>query len=319
MKNSQVLSVALLFLVSACGRAKKGDVVLPVPLAQGSAKQSKQGGGDASAQTPNPNDAVAVMTLDEAKAKCVACHQPKSSGARVWSTANGTEADWKAVASMLKGSVSADRMPLGAKLPADEKAKFLAYMDQLLGVQPGAGNGGAGGAGGAGGGAGNGGAAGAVPMTLEQAKAKCVACHQPGGIGAAPWSSANGTEADWKAFAQPAKNSVVAGRMPLGGMNEAEKASMIAFLDGLLGVVPGTPVAPGQVKFTFETARVLCVGCHSAAAPANVREQPYLETLAQWKNNKRDISDEVAKASMPQGKVMSVEERQALLDFIGAL
>jgi hypothetical protein len=50
-----------------------------------------------------------------------------------------------------------------------------------------------------------------------------------------------------------------------------------------------------------------------------VREQPYLETLAQWKNNKRDIRDEVEKESMPQGKVMSTEERQALLEFINTL
>lgn len=166
-------------------------------------------------------------------------------------------------------------------------------------------------------------------MTLDEAKAKCAGCHQPGGSGAGVWSTANGTEADWKAFAAPAKSSVVAGRMPLGSpMTADEKSKLIAFLDKLLAIVPetggnssggGSTPPPVVTKFTFETARVLCVGCHSASAPQAVRESPYLDTLGQWVQNKGEIRKQVRSGAMPQGKVMTMDERNALLDFIQSL
>jgi mono/diheme cytochrome c family protein len=167
-------------------------------------------------------------------------------------------------------------------------------------------------------------------MTLTEAKAKCAACHTTGGSGAGVWSTANGSEADWKDFAPAAKDSVVAGRMPLGlPLSPDEKARLIAFLDNLMGITPPAggsadggsgPSAPPAVKtFTFATARVLCVGCHSAAAPAAVREKPYLETLDQWVSNQKDIEDEVEKMKMPRGKTLTDQERSALLDFIRTL
>jgi mono/diheme cytochrome c family protein len=173
------------------------------------------------------------------------------------------------------------------------------------------------------------GGSGVVPMTLDEAKAKCAGCHQPGGSGAGVWSAANGTEADWKAFAAAAKSSVVAGRMPIGApMTADEKSKLIAYFDKLLGIVPapggnapggGTTPPPVVTKFTFETARVLCVGCHSASAPQAVRESPYLETLEQWVREKASIRKEVRSGAMPQGKAMTMDERKALLDFIEAL
>ena len=153
-------------------------------------------------------------------------------------------------------------------------------------------------------------------MTLEEAKAKCASCHQPGGMGAGVWSSANGTEADWRAFAPSAKASVVAGRMPIGApLSAEEKSRMIAFLDRLMGggSTPATPV------FTFETARALCVGCHSKDAPVTRRTRPYLETEAQWKDEKSEIRAEVSEGEMPRGKNLTTEERQALLKFIDSL
>ncbi len=170
----------------------------------------------------------------------------------------------------------------------------------------------------------------ATAMTLDQAKAKCAACHQPGGSGAGVWNTANGTEADWKAFAPLAKASVVAGRMPIGiPLSTDEKTRLIAFLDGLLGITPpaggpgagtgGSQPPPAMTTFNFQTARALCVGCHSAAAPAGTRETPYLETQEQWAANKRDIEDEVRKGSMPRGKTLTAQERTALLDFIRSL
>ncbi|MFZ9520490.1 MAG: c-type cytochrome [Silvanigrellaceae bacterium] len=168
-----------------------------------------------------------------------------------------------------------------------------------------------------------------VPMTLDEAKAKCASCHQPGGSGAGVWSAANGTEADWKAFAAPAKNSVSAGRMPVGiPLSAEEKAKLIAYFDKLLGIVPpagggtspgGTNPPPVVTQFTFESARVLCVGCHSSSAPQNVRETPYLETLDQWKVEKSEIRKEVRNGSMPMGKAMTQEERAALIKFIDSL
>ena len=156
-------------------------------------------------------------------------------------------------------------------------------------------------------------------MTLAEAKVKCAACHQPGGSGSAVWDKANGTETDWAAFAPAAKASVSAGRMPLGGMSADEKTRMLTFLDRLMGVTSTPGGMPAPIVYNFTTARTLCVGCHSSQAPRAQRQSPYLETETQWRNNKRKIEREVDGGTMPEGKILSNEERAALLTFIRSL
>lgn len=155
----------------------------------------------------------------------------------------------------------------------------------------------------------------AVAMTLDEAKAQCAGCHQPGGSGAGVWSTAAGSLEDWKLFAAAAKSSVEAGRMPLGTpLSADEKKRLLAFLDGLLG---GDPSQPSEL--TFETASVLCTGCHSSSAPSGQRVEPYLQTLAQWQDEKSDIREAVSSGWMPLGKPMTDAERAALLRFIDRL
>jgi mono/diheme cytochrome c family protein len=66
----------------------------------------------------------------------------------------------------------------------------------------------------------------------------------------------------------------------------------------------------------LDTAKALCVGCHGASAP---KKGLNLETLDGWKSEKDKILREVTDGKMPQGKPLSDEERQALLDFISSL
>lgn len=200
--------------------------------------------------------------------------------------------------------------------------------------------------------------AGVVPFTFAEAKAACVACHSSTGMAKAKWGTADGTEAQWAAVAAQLRAPVVAGSMPMPAFNATDKARFLAFLDTLsapaaaqaacppaaggtggtggtgggAGPVPGAPSGPGtpsgpstppapvQPKtYDFASARALCVGCHSSQSPASIREQPYLETAEQWRNNKRDIEKEVSRGSMPMGNNLSSEDRAALLRFIQSL
>lgn len=151
-------------------------------------------------------------------------------------------------------------------------------------------------------------------MTLAEAKQKCAGCHIPGGTGASVWNTANGSEDEWRTRAQSLRPAVASDRMPPTPLVDPEKSRMLAYLDKLLGGQANQPIT-----YTLETAKVLCVGCHSANAPQGQRESPYLETLDQWRSNKDDIADEVSKRKMPEGKTLSDEQRQALLDFISSL
>ncbi|MEN9808825.1 MAG: hypothetical protein RLZZ488_392 [Pseudomonadota bacterium] len=154
-------------------------------------------------------------------------------------------------------------------------------------------------------------------MTLDEAKARCVACHQPGASGARVWDKAGGNEADWAAFANASRSAVVSDRMPPPPqtLSATDKARMIAFLDKLLAGSAAQPAPPAQAaKFTFETARLLCIGCHSAGG-----ESPRLETVSQWRRKKGDIRKEVRSGSMPRRKTLSAEERKDLLEYINSL
>jgi mono/diheme cytochrome c family protein len=153
-------------------------------------------------------------------------------------------------------------------------------------------------------------------FTLDEAKARCASCHQPGGSGSSVWNNANGTEADWKAFANSAKMSVNADRMPPpNGLAGQDKTKMIAFLDKLLGISSGSgSTTPQPIVFNFDSARALCIGCHAKGGSS-----PRLERLTQWTNNKGEIRSEVKNGSMPRKKTLTSEERTALLKYINSL
>ncbi|MEN9529697.1 MAG: hypothetical protein RI932_1570, partial [Pseudomonadota bacterium] len=190
------------------------------------------------------------------------------------------------------------------------------------------------------------------PFTFAEAKAACVACHSSTGMAKAKWGTADGTEAQWAAVAAQLRVPVEAGSMPMPAFNATDKARFLAFLDTLgtpaaaqtacppaagntgggtepvtgtpsgpgTPSSPGTPPAPAKPKtYDFASARALCVGCHSSQSPASIREQPYLETSDQWRNNKRDIEKEVSRGSMPMGNNLSSEDRAALVRFIQSL
>ncbi|MFZ9520613.1 MAG: hypothetical protein ACO3A4_09065, partial [Silvanigrellaceae bacterium] len=140
-----------------------------------------------------------------------------------WDKANGTEADWTAFAAAAKNSVQAGRMPPGT-MSTDQKTKFIAYLDSLLAST----NTTTGGT--------------SAAFTLADAKPFCNACHIAGGSGAGAWDKANGTEADWTAFAATAKDSVQAGRMPIGTMTTDQRTKFIDYLDSLLVTATPTPI-----------------------------------------------------------------------------
>jgi cytochrome c553 len=298
-------------LIIACSTENAGDKV--IELSGSSRTSNSSAGGDAngvSNGSGGSTDGTCGPAFDFATAKqqCTNCHAAAGGNAK-WSTADGTEEQWRLMADKLKASVEADRMPM-PQFSADNKAKFISFIDGLTGACTPAPVAGGGGDGGTGGGAGSN----PNEMSLAEAKMKCAGCHIPGGSGAHIWDKANGTEDDWRNFAPLARPSVAADRMPKTPLVDPDKSRMLAYLDKLLGGQANQPVT-----YTLETAKVLCVGCHSASAPQGQRETPYLETLSQWQQNKEDIQDEVSKRKMPQGKTLSDEERRALLDFISTL
>ena len=154
-----------------------------------------------------------------------------------------------------------------------------------------------------------------IPFTLAEAKTKCVACHVKGKSGEKVWSTADGSEGDWKQFASSAKMSVTADRMPQPPLAAQDKAKMIAFLNRLLGISSDNSSIPSpKPVFNFDAAKTLCVGCHSSGG-----ESPRLETLSQWRSEKDEIKKEVSKNRMPRGKSITAEEKKSLLEFIDTL
>ncbi|MEN9809655.1 MAG: Cytochrome oxidase, cbb3-type, subunit [Pseudomonadota bacterium] len=300
-------------LVIACSAEKSGDKVIGLGSIKSSgntaASSSGADAGGVNKESGASTDGTCGPAFDFATAKqqCTGCHAAAGRNAK-WSTADGTEEQWKSMAGQLKASVKADRMPM-PKFSADNKAMFISFLDGLTGAcspAPVAG------------GAAGGGAATNTPsdpkmMNLAEAKQKCAGCHIPGGPGAAPiaWNTANGTEDKWRERAQNLRAAVAADRMPPVALVEPEKSRMLAYLDRLLGDQANQPIT-----YTLDTAKALCVGCHGASAP---KKGLNLETLDGWKSEKDKILREVTDGKMPQGKPLSDEERQALLDFISSL
>lgn len=152
-------------------------------------------------------------------------------------------------------------------------------------------------------------------MNLDEAKAQCALCHQPGGgAGADAWSTANGTEEDWKGYAVAARAAVEENKMPPpSGMKEPDRTRMLAFLNKLIGVSPSpTPTAtPTEVSYNFDSAKALCVSCHGRG-----QRSPRLTSTNDWRSNKRDIISEVRDGNMPRGTTLSSAERDALIRFV---
>jgi len=313
MRRFSVKATTLLaFFLFSCGTKKAGDKIVPLagssagvkPSSSGDANSGGSGSNGGATNTPTGGTCKPAFSFAEAQQRCTACHSASGGNAK-WAKADGTQDDWKAFASAIRASVDSNRMPMPPLEPND-KEKFIAFIDGLTGsCTPEANNAGGGN----------------VPppspdiMSLAEAKAQCAGCHVSGGSGASVWDKANGSEADWRAFASVARSSVAANRMPPpNGMPDPAKTRMIAFLDSLLGGQANQPVT-----YTFETAKTLCVGCHSQSAPARAREEPFLDSRSQWVGEKKDIYDEVNRGRMPRGKSLSAEERQALLDFIDSL
>lgn len=153
-------------------------------------------------------------------------------------------------------------------------------------------------------------------MNLDEAKAKCAACHQPGGgDGANHWNTAAGSEEDWKSFAMAARAEVEANQMPPpSGLTEPDKKRMIAYLNKLLGVTPtatATPNGSAAVTYDFESAKALCIGCHDKG-----QKSPQLTKTKHWRDKKSKILRAVRNESMPKDKSLSAAEREALLKFI---
>jgi cytochrome c553 len=175
-------------------------------------------------------------------------------------------------------------MPKGG-MSATDKTKFIAYLDSLLGS------------------AANG------PYTFATAKGLCAGCHGAGATGVAglAWNKADGTEADWTAYASTARIVVRNNLMPkpVGSLSAENKTKLITYLDTLAGTTP---------TFDFNSARGLCVHCHNQGG-----ESPRLETLQDWKNNKGDVQKEVSDGAMPDRMSLTSVERMALLNFINSL
>ncbi len=154
-----------------------------------------------------------IMNLEEAKAKCAACHQPGGGdGANVWSTANGSEEDWKSFAMAARAAVQANRMPPPSGLTEPDKTRLISYLSQLLGESTGA----------------------ATPTpaptpvsyTFDTAKALCVGCH-----GRGQRSPRLTSTNDWRNNKSEIREAVRDGSMPKGKtLTEAERQALLSFI-----------------------------------------------------------------------------------------
>lgn len=81
--------------------------------------------------SPVQSVAPSAFTLAEAKPFCVGCHSATGSGKNSWSTASGSESDWKEVAVQAKAAVVAGNMPT-TPISASDKTRLIAYFDKLI-------------------------------------------------------------------------------------------------------------------------------------------------------------------------------------------
>ncbi|MEY2986667.1 MAG: hypothetical protein RJB13_188 [Pseudomonadota bacterium] len=131
-------------------------------------------------------------------------------------------------------------------------------------------------------------------FSFAEAQQRCASCHSSAG-GNAKWSGADGSEADWKAFASEIRASVETDYMPLGKFEPADKEKFLAYMDGLTGsCTPATETGGGGTSdqsdpniMSLSEAKAQCAGCHVANGPG-----------AKWWD-KADGSEEDWRAAAP--------------------
>lgn len=220
------LPLALVMLSFAgCGNQKQSLIHTPdLVKSEGSGESKTSASG---AQTSNGTSATtgsttststtnvsAAFGLADAKKLCVSCHVTGGTGARKWSTADGTEADWITYAERSKASIEQNVMP-PSPLDATTKANFIKYLDGLIA---------------------KGSATAGTPsaFTASQASAFC-GCHT---------ATVQGdrkplvTLADWNNRSNYSRalltSEVESGSMPVGrSLTTSEKASMLLFINSL--------------------------------------------------------------------------------------
>ena len=162
-----------------------------------------------------------------------------------------------------------------------------------------------------------------VPYTFAEAQAFCKGCHSATGSAASYWSKADGDESVWKTE-EPTIRAAVQLNMPKGG-GGIDKQRFYAFLDKLKGVTPGSNSGGSTtmpVALTFDTAKLVCVGCHG----------PGKSAVSKFALSDTDKNDWVLKKTKILGALNSPDEpmpppsgitdaaaKQAFVDFINNL
>ncbi len=165
-----------------------------------------------------------------------------------------------------------------------------------------------------------------TPFTLTEAKRYCASCHGSQGSGTKKWSTATGTEADWKAVAVQAKATVENGSMPPNPLSAENKKKMIAYLDKLIASggansgSSGGSTTPITEALSVAEASALCTSCH--AAEKSMASKP-LEKLEDWNNKdiycRAKLYEQVEEGKMPQTGALQDPVKTKMLNFIKSL
>lgn len=165
-----------------------------------------------------------------------------------------------------------------------------------------------------------------TPFTLTEAKRYCASCHGAEGSGSQKWSTATGTEADWKAVAVQAKATVENGSMPPNPLSAENKKKMIAYLDKLIASggsnsgSSGEPTTPITEALSVAEASALCSSCH--AEEKSMASKP-LEKLEDWNNKdiycRATLYEQVEEGKMPQMGALKDPVKTKMLNFINSL
>lgn len=151
-----------------------------------------------------------MMSLAEAKEKCATCHQPGGgTGANAWNSANGTEEDWKSYAVAARREVESNRMPPDSGLTEPDKARMLAYLDKLSGLNPMSPT-----------------MPASVSYNFDTAKALCIGCH-----GKNQKKPRLDKPEHWRDNKSDIRSAVRNGSMPKNkNLSEAERAALLKFI-----------------------------------------------------------------------------------------
>lgn len=239
-----------LMILSACGSkggASNDDVVMQVSKASESGTQGPSPDGTASTATvnnssntstqtsnncPSSGGSITPFTFDEAKSKCASCHGASNSE---WGTGNGTLDEWRAVADRLRTSVVNDTMPMPPFSSAtNDKARFLAFLDQLTGTTPSTESCTSSTSG-----------TGAEPQVtptpsaivynFDSAKTFCVYCHSSQATNGRKKTPYLDTEQQWKELKNSISEEVESEKMPKDPitLSTEQRAALMRYIDSL--------------------------------------------------------------------------------------